>query len=937
MSKSKSKKKERFIDEEDNDEVGVSAAANKKAAKKGKKGKRGKGGDSSDDESLASSKQTHDVDELESSTNKTAANSKTKKSAKKGRRKDDFSDDEEILKVEAPLAGGQKKSGGKKQQDDGDEEDVAPPVPVKKAGKKNKKSKKDDDWSSDEKQDEPKEAEKLDVPKPAQKKAPKKSKKSKKKQDFSDDDEVEDAVQAGLGADDSEEESEVMAIKPAGSKSAKKQKQMKNKYELSDSVEDDEDLNEDELVVEDLKKAKELKPLKNENNKKKTANQARKTAAVLEEVPREEAEVIKKLGDLKVDAAEADELAEEAEKPSEEKKTAADAPQEKKLTHKEKKKQKKQEEYEKQMELMTRKGGAGHSELDSNFTMSQVQKSAGQKAQMEHAVDIKIENFTISAKGNDLFVNANLSIAHGRRYGLVGPNGHGKTTLLRHIATRAFAIPPNIDVLLCEQEVVATDRTAIQTILDADEKRNKLLAKSKELEDQFAAGDMSVQEELNDTFAELKAIGAYSAEARARRILAGLGFSEEMQNRPTNKFSGGWRMRVSLARALYLEPTLLMLDEPTNHLDLNAVIWLDNYLQGWKKTLLIVSHDQSFLDNVCNEIIHLDQKKLYYYKGNYSMFKKMYVQKRREMIKEYEKQEKRIREMKAHGQSKKAAEKKQKEALTRKQEKNKSKQQKQVDDEGPQELLERPKEYIVKFRFPEPSQLQPPILGLHNVTFAFPGQKPLFINAEFGIDLSSRVAIVGPNGVGKSTFLKLLLGELEPQKGEQRKNHRLHVGRFDQHSGEHLTAEESAAEYLQRLFNLPHEKARKALGSFGLVSHAHTIKMKDLSGGQKARVALAELCLSAPDVLVLDEPTNNLDIESIDALAEAINEYEGGVVIVSHDERLIRETGCTLYVIEEQTINEIDGDFDDYRKEVLDSLGEVVNNPSVVANAALLQ
>jgi len=193
--------------------------------------------------------------------------------------------------------------------------------------------------------------------------------------------------------------------------------------------------------------------------------------------------------------------------------------------------------------------------------------------------------------GNDLFVNANLLIAHGRRYGLVGPNGHGKTTLLRHIATRAFAIPPNIDVLLCEQEVVATDKTAIDTILEADVRRTEMLKKADDLEKQFAAGDLSVQEELNDAFTELKAIGAYSAEARARRILAGLGFSKEMQDRPTNKFSGGWRMRVSLARALYLEPTLLMLDEPTNHLDLNAVIWLDNYLQGWKKTLLIVSHD----------------------------------------------------------------------------------------------------------------------------------------------------------------------------------------------------------------------------------------------------------------------------------------------------------------------------------------------------------
>uniref|UniRef100_A0A0P5BA41 ATP-binding cassette sub-family F member n=1 Tax=Daphnia magna TaxID=35525 RepID=A0A0P5BA41_9CRUS len=200
--------------------------------------------------------------------------------------------------------------------------------------------------------------------------------------------------------------------------------------------------------------------------------------------------------------------------------------------------------------------------------------------------------------------------------------------------------------------------------------------------------------------------------------------------------------------------------------------------------------------------------------------------------------------------------------------------------------------------------------------------------------MESRVAIVGPNGVGKSTFLKLLVGELTPQQGEQRKNHRLRMGRFDQHSGEHLTAEETPSEYLMRLFNLPYEKARKQLGAFGLASHAHTIKNKDLSGGQKARVALAELCLNAPDVLILDEPTNNLDIESIDALAEAINDYKGGVIIVSHDERLIRETNCQLWVIEDQTINEIEGGFDDYRRELLDSLGEVINNPSVAAKLA---
>merc|ERR1712018_637314 len=551
-------------------------------------------------------------------------------------------------------------------------------------------------------------------------------------------------------------------------------------------------------------------------------------------------------------------------------------------------------------------------------------------------VDIKIDKFSIAAKGKDLFRDASLTIAQGRRYGLVGPNGHGKTTLLRHIGTRSLQIPPNIDVLYCEQEVVATDDTALQTVLLADVKRTELLKEEADLLKAQNKGK-DVTDRLNEVYDELRAIGSDQAEPKARRLLSGLGFTREMQERPTNKFSGGWRMRVSLARALYIEPTLLMLDEPTNHLDLNAVIWLDNYLQNWKKTLLVVSHDQSFLDNVCTDIIHLDQCKLWYYKGNYSTFKKMEEQKRRERIKDYEKQEKRIRDLKAAGQSKKKAEAKSKEALTRKQMKNRTKLEKNDDEAGPTELLERPKEYIVKFRFPETSALQPPILGLHDASFNYPGQPPLFKKVDFGIDMESRVAIVGPNGVGKSTFLKPLMGDLEAVSGEMRKNARLNIGRFDQHSGEHLTAEETPTEYLMRLFNLPVEKARRALGSFGLQSHAHTIKMKDLSGGQKSRVALAEVTLSGPDVVVFDEPTNSLDLESIDALAEAIQQYKGGVIIVSHEERLIRETNCTLWVIEDQGIEEIDGDFDDYRKEVLEQLGEEVSNPSLIANQAVSQ
>uniref|UniRef100_A0A9J8CS32 ATP-binding cassette sub-family F member 1 n=1 Tax=Cyprinus carpio carpio TaxID=630221 RepID=A0A9J8CS32_CYPCA len=591
------------------------------------------------------------------------------------------------------------------------------------------------------------------------------------------------------------------------------------------------------------------------------------------------------------------------------------------LSKKEKKKNKKRMEYERQVASLR-----AQDNIEGDFSVSQAELSSRQ-AMLENASDIKLERFSISAHGKELFVNADLLIVAGRRYGLVGPNGKGKTTLLKHIANRALSIPPNIDVLLCEQEVVADDTPAVQAVLKADTRRLKLLEEERQLQSRLEKGDDGVSERLDKVYEELRVIGAASAEAKARRILAGLSFTPEMQNRPTKKFSGGWRMRVSLARALFMEPTLLMLDEPTNHLDLNAVIWLNNYLQSWKKTLLIVSHDQSFLDDVCTDIIHLDNQKLYYYRGNYLTFKKMYVQKQKELLKQYEKQEKKLKDLKAGGKSTKQAEKQTKEALTRKQQKGKKTQHEEESREAT-ELLKRPREYTVKFTFPNPPPLSPPILGLYSVDFGYERQKPLFKSVDFGIDMESRICIVGPNGVGKSTLLLLLTGKLNPTKGEMRKNHRLKVGFFNQQYADQLNMEESPTEYLQRNFNLQYQDARKCLGRFGLESHAHTILISKLSGGQKARVVFAELACRQPDVLILDEPTNNLDIESIDALSEAINEYKGAVIIVSHDARLITETQCQLWVVEDQSINLIDGDFEDYKREVLEVLGEtLVNKP----------
>lgn len=421
----------------------------------------------------------------------------------------------------------------------------------------------------------------------------------------------------------------------------------------------------------------------------------------------------------------------------------------KKMTRKELKNLEKKAAFERSIQA---------AQVSDQFSVSQATTQSRQAHLFETSIDIKVENFSISARGNDLFVNANLNITSGRRYGLVGPNGMGKTTLLKHIVERKLAIPPNIDTLLCEQEVEANDNTPLEVLLNADVKRVELLAKQKELElKSEKSSDMEIQEQLRHVYDELRAINADAAEPKARRILSGLGFTPNMIGRPTKSFSGGWRMRISLARALYIEPSLLMLDEPTNHLDLNAVIWLDNYLQGWKKTLLIVSHDQSFLDNICTDIIHLDNKKLFYYRGNYSLFKKMLLQTRAQQLKEYEKQERSLKALKNQGQSSKQAIDKLSGQQNKKgKDKGRGRNQEPADEDVStgKELLQRPKEYNVRFRFPSPPPLNPPVLGAYDVSFGYPNQEPLFHKLNFGVDMTSRIAIVGPNGVGKFSFIR---------------------------------------------------------------------------------------------------------------------------------------------------------------------------------------
>jgi len=577
-----------------------------------------------------------------------------------------------------------------------------------------------------------------------------------------------------------------------------------------------------------------------------------------------------------------------------------------------------------------------------------------------NSLDISIPSITISAYNKNLFVDAPLTIAHGRHYGLVGPNGKGKSTLLKMIASGSLKIPPRIDALYVEQEVHADETPAFEAVLMADKVRWALIKEEREI---LAATAITHDEEKDTRLAaiyeELSAIDAASAEPKARRILFGLGFDSEMQNRPTREFSGGWRMRISLARALFIEPTFLMLDEPTNHLDLNAVIWLDDYLQRWKKTLLIVSHDQDFLNSTCEEILHLNNQKLDTYRGNYDTFKQLEVKKREQANKAWELEQKRIKQLKASGVTKSKANEQVKNKKNKEQGNDKKKKNAAVasgtDTADAKQLLVRSREYTVTLQFGDVQKLAPPVIQVMESTFRYQPHLPIiFDELNFGIDMDSRICVVGNNGSGKSTLIKMLVGEVEPTTGFIRRNPKLRVGIYNQHFVDKLPMASSPVEYLRNsfddldyqsglilkiyyiifkkfdLYNIPPPTttvspssplvARNLLGKFGLEGHAHEIAMRDLSGGQKARVTFCELTLSRPHVLFLDEPTNNLDIESIDALCEAINLYQGGMVVVTHDARLIEATESELWVVEDRKVIAWDGEFDSYREHLLKKL-----------------
>lgn len=520
--------------------------------------------------------------------------------------------------------------------------------------------------------------------------------------------------------------------------------------------------------------------------------------------------------------------------------------------------------------------------------------------------DIRIENFDVSFGERCLLQGAELSLASGRRYGLIGRNGLGKTTLLKMLASRSLRVPLHISILHVEQEVAGDDTVALQSVLESDTVREELLKEERTLNAHIANGTADGLESvrLSEIYAKLEEIEADKAPARASVILAGLGFSAAMQQQTTKEFSGGWRMRLALARALFARPDLLLLDEPTNMLDVRAILWLENYLQTWQSTILVVSHDRNFLNAVVTDIIHLHSQRLESYRGDYENFIKTKEDRLKNQQREYEAQ----LQYREHIQvfidrfrynANRAAQVQSKLKLL----------------EKLPELKPLVKESEAVLRFPDNfEKLSPPILQLDEVEFGYNPDQRIFNGLSVSADLESRICIVGENGAGKSTVLKLLMGELTPVNGTRYAHRNLKIGYFSQHHVDQLDLNVCSIELLLKRFpGHTEEEYRHQLGGYGITGELATRPVASLSGGQKSRVAFAQMTMPCPNFYILDEPTNHLDMETIEALGKALNKFRGGVVLVSHDERLIRMVCKELWVCEAGRVHRVDGGFDEYK------------------------
>jgi len=554
--------------------------------------------------------------------------------------------------------------------------------------------------------------------------------------------------------------------------------------------------------------------------------------------------------------------------------------------------------------------------LESLLKSITITCSDGSTAGNHRSRDILVENLSLLYHGRHLLKETTLALSFGRRYGLLGYNGCGKSTLTTAVGNRLVPIPSYIDIFHLSSEIEASELTALEAVLAVDEERAQLEHEANKMSEMMSNEDLPQDEadalsaQLADLYDQLDLLDSATAEKRGAEILHGLGFTAEMQKKKTREFSGGWRMRIALARALFIQPTLLVLDEPTNHLDMEAVVWLEEYLKTFNKILLLISHSQDFLNNVCTNIIHMSNATLTYYTGNYNQYLKTRAEKEENQMKRYNWEQDQIKNMKdyiarfGHGSAKLARQAQSKEKVLAKMER-----------EGLTEKVQGEKS--LEFYFPDPDPIPPPVLQFTEVCFNYPGQKPLYENLNLGVDLDSRVALVGPNGAGKTTLLKLMAGELGPTNGMIRPHSKLRFARFTQHFVDLLDMNLTPLEYMLKEYPGIHDQQmRSFLGRFGISGGVHLQKIEHLSDGQKSRVVFAWMAYQAPHLLLLDEPTNHLDIETIDSLANAINEFTGGVVLVSHDMRLIDRVATEIWLCNEGKVTPYKGTIEDYKKEL---------------------
>lgn len=512
--------------------------------------------------------------------------------------------------------------------------------------------------------------------------------------------------------------------------------------------------------------------------------------------------------------------------------------------------------------------------------------------------DLILDKLSLIIGGRYLLEDTVLKLVYGRKYGLVGRNGIGKTCLMNAIARGEYG-SNGMQILLVEQEIKETEKSALRTVVETDTERLQLLEEEHELIEKDGSALR-----LQEIYKRLEEIDAHSAEVRAQIILAGLGFTPKMMHEELRRLSGGWRMRVALARALFVRPDILLLDEPTNHLDLDAVMWLEDYISRSKSTVVVVSHAREFLNMVCTDVIHFCEQKLTFYRGNYDHFETVRYERVTRQKQEFESQQAKISHIqsfidKFRYNAKRAS-------LVQSRIKAIEKMER-ID-----EVIEDP---TCVFIFPNPDKLRPPLLRLEDGLFEYEQDRPILRNLNFGIDMESRVAIVGANGVGKSTLLKLLVGTLELKEGLQTRNGKLRVSMFTQHHIDTLDLMLNPIEQFATSFpGHSMEKYRNHLGSFGISGNLSLRPQYLLSGGQKSRVAFALAVFLVPHLLVLDEPTNHLDIDAVNALIIALNNYSGGVVIVSHDQHLIATVCDNIWYIREERLKRFNGDFEDYRK-----------------------